>query len=217
MIELFLVRHGKTVWNQEHRLQGARGNSELLEENIHHIDALAARLKSEDFAAIYSSPLKRAFQTASRLAADLNYQKPIQIAEALREIDFGVIEGKRDEELKPEYQEQVKFFFNEPEKYDQTVLKGESYLQAAQRTKMFVMKLLEIYPDHSKIVLVSHGGILNVMINALLEIPLKDYRRHGGITNVSLTKVDVLDDGSAKLVTFNNTEHLENLEPTDTI
>ncbi|BDR56153.1 histidine phosphatase family protein [Xylocopilactobacillus apis] len=217
MIELYLVRHGKTEWNDEHRLQGAWGDSPLLKEDLHRVKALAERLEGIEFAEIYSSPLKRAFETAQLLAKAMNYEKPIRIAEALREFDFGVMEGKRDEDLPEKYQAEVSYFFKEPEKYNGEKLHGESYQQAALRTKNFIISLLKTYSDQSKIILVSHGGILNILINALLQIPLKDYRKHGGITNASLTRVNVNDDHSAQLIDFNNTDHLNYLDSTDTI
>lgn len=217
MIKLYLVRHGKTIWNQEHRLQGAWENSPLLKADLQRIYALGHRLASEKFAAIYSSPLKRSFETAQYLAAAINYPRPIHVAEALREFDFGVMEGKRDEDLPQKYQAQVTNFFKKPEEFNGAAIHGESYQQAAQRTKLFILNLVDVYPDQSKIICVSHGGILNIMINALLEIPIKDYRKHGGITNASLTRLDVNDDYSAKLLDFNNTDHLKDSDASDTI
>ena len=217
MVQLYLVRHGKTIWNQEHRLQGARGDSPLIEGELYQIDALAKRIQNLDYVAIYSSPLKRALDTAKRLVNSLNNQNPIQISEALREIDFGNLEGKRNEELPLAARKQLGYFFNEPEKYNASVVRAESYQQAAKRTNEFVLSLVDHYSNNSKIILVSHGGILNVMINSLLGIPLKDYRRHGGITNASLTRIDVEGNNQARLVDFNNTDHLKNINPSDTI
>lgn len=217
MIKLYLVRHGKTVWNQEHRLQGAWENSPLLKNDLQRIYALGHRLAKQKFAAIYSSPLKRSFETAQYLAKVMKYSQPIHVAEALREFDFGVMEGKRDEDLPQKYQFQVANFFKRPEEFNGRAIHGESYQQAAQRTKLFVVSLVDFYPSNSKIICVSHGGILNIMINALLQIPIKDYRKHGGITNASLTRLDVNDDYTAHLIDFNNTDHLKNLDSSDTI
>ena len=62
-MELYLIRHGKTIWNAENRLQG-RTDIELNEEGIAAAKELGEKLKNIHFDMIYSSPLKRAFNTA---------------------------------------------------------------------------------------------------------------------------------------------------------
>lgn len=208
MVRLFLVRHGKTVWNNERRLQGAWGDSSLIKKDLDQIDRLGHRLKGIDFADFYSSPLKRAFKTSLRLAESMDYQRPIRIAESLREINFGKLEGKRDEDMPAEDQLQINYFFKVPEKYDSILIKGESYQEAAERSRQFVTNLVDTYPCDAKIILVSHGGILNVMINAMLNIPLSDYRKHGGIKNVSLTQLEVEPNYKTRVIDFNNVDHI---------
>ena len=67
MTELFLVRHAETVFNQQRRIQG-QSESDLSETGVMQAEALARRLAREEFSAIYSSDLKRAYQTAEHAA-----------------------------------------------------------------------------------------------------------------------------------------------------
>lgn len=217
MIELYLVRHGKTVWNNEHRFQGAWGDSPLVEKDLIRINNLAKRLEGTKFAAIYASPVKRAFQTAQLLAKEMHYDQPVRVAEAIREINFGLAEGKTTLDLAPDLQSEMHLYFNEPAKYDGSLTKGESYREAGARTQFFIKTLLDTYPDGSKIILVAHGAILNILINAALGTPLNDYRKRGGLANVSLSILDVSKDKPADLVVFNDKKHITDEEASDTI
>ena len=91
-MELYIVRHGKTIWNKERRLQGSI-DIELAEEGIEAAELLHDQLISSNitFDRIYSSPLKRAKKTAE-IIRGLN-DTDIIIDQRLREISFGVEEG----------------------------------------------------------------------------------------------------------------------------
>ena len=56
-MKLYFVRHGRTVWNQEGRFQGASGDSPLLPESIDTLKQLGQYLKEIPFNQIYSSDL----------------------------------------------------------------------------------------------------------------------------------------------------------------
>lgn len=60
---IIFVRHGKTQWNVTGRLQGAHGDSPLIDtpEVKADLKALAAYLKLANLSAVYSSPLNRAY------------------------------------------------------------------------------------------------------------------------------------------------------------
>ena len=68
MLQIILVRHGETYWNQERRIQGGSSNTQLTEVGKRQAEALAQLLKDKNIAAIYSSPLQRALNTAQAIA-----------------------------------------------------------------------------------------------------------------------------------------------------
>src|SRR5215217_8566820 len=93
--ELILLRHGETEWNALGLLQGHR-DSPLSAEGLRQADALAARLATVSFSALYSSDLGRALQTAGRIAARTGHQ--VHADARLRERGLGVLEGLTREE-----------------------------------------------------------------------------------------------------------------------
>ena len=63
---MLLIRHGESTWNQERRIQGNLDPG-LSDQGKTQAALLAARLKGRPFAALYTSPLRRALDTAAIL------------------------------------------------------------------------------------------------------------------------------------------------------
>ena len=89
---IYLTRHGETEWNIEKRLQG-RGDSPLTENGIQRAKELRDRIKNIDIDVIYSSPIKRALNTANILRGNKNID--IVTDDSLMEMCFGDYEGKK--------------------------------------------------------------------------------------------------------------------------
>ena len=85
---IYIIRHGKTEMNGRHVLQ-SRSNQPLNEEGVRQAEAACDRLKGIHFSHVFSSPLKRAVQTAQIVAP---YAEP-QLDERLIEMDCGPYEG----------------------------------------------------------------------------------------------------------------------------
>lgn len=164
-MELYLIRHGKTIWNKDNRLQGSK-NIELAEEGIEAAKKLGEELKNTDFDYVFSSPLDRAYNTAV-LATQNRFS--ITKDENLREINFGDLEGHTYEEME-NADHPSRYFFTAPEKF-QPAPNGESLESVCQRTKKFVQTIIEpIYTKNpeARIMLVAHGA-LNKAIMCYLE------------------------------------------------
>lgn len=86
---LYVVRHGKTAWNLEHRCQGI-SDIPLIEEGREKAKELSSLVKTLDIDVVISSPLKRALETAKLLT---NNEMPINIDDRLIERDWGMNEG----------------------------------------------------------------------------------------------------------------------------
>ena len=112
-MELYIVRHGKTMWNEQGRLQG-HVDIPLNEEGREAAIRLQSRLSDICFDAIYSSPLKRAHETAELICGSRKI--PIITDDRLLEISFGDMEGIHCDDWFDE-KSPYRFFFTDPSRY----------------------------------------------------------------------------------------------------
>ena len=87
---LYIMRHGKTEWNELHKLQG-RTDIPLNEEGRQMAKIAGEKYKDINFDVCYCSPLVRAKETAKLVLEGRNV--PIIYDERLREMSFGIYEG----------------------------------------------------------------------------------------------------------------------------
>lgn len=99
-MRLILVRHGETDWNQQHRLQGL-GDLGLNETGRRQAEALAQALKNERVEAIYTSPLKRAWETSCAIGRF--HQVEVATLDELKELDAGEVDGLTYEEMRSQH------------------------------------------------------------------------------------------------------------------
>ena len=99
-VRLLLARHGETVFNVTGRWQG-QGNSPLTERGLAQARELGRALAQESIAAVYSSDLGRAVQTAREVAVP--HGLDVQMEPRLREIDVGGWTGKNGDEIEAAY------------------------------------------------------------------------------------------------------------------
>src|SRR5512136_313555 len=100
-MRFYFVRHGQSEANVQRVISNRDLPHPLTELGRRQADALAQALADVPLAAIYSSPIIRAVQTAQIVAASNGL--PLEIADALREPDCGIMEGRADEEAWAEH------------------------------------------------------------------------------------------------------------------
>lgn len=168
MKRIFIVRHGKTQWNLEKRLQGAHGNSPLLLADLTDYQRLATYLAQYSFTAWYSSPIPRALATAQVVQMQLGQQAPIQPVPDLAELGFGLWEGELRADLvarSPQLFAKLSRRENDPEL---AALGVEDFEQARHRFARAIYKISEqLGPDDNALVF-SHGGISQLGIKTLV-------------------------------------------------
>ncbi len=111
MTTLYLIRHGETPWNVEGRYQGQL-DPPLNEQGHQQAQATANQLASLGFAAIYSSDLARAHQTAAALAEKTGL--PIQLDPRLREINQGQWEGILIDDIRARWPQEIRHWEQDP-------------------------------------------------------------------------------------------------------
>lgn len=150
MTTILLARHGETDWNREGRFQGwadpplnATGRAQAVD--------LSVQLMAEELAAVYSSPLRRAYETAEVVAASRGLE-PVTV-DALREVDVGSWSGLSRAEIEQRFPEQYARWLD----YGQGWEDGETYEQLVDRVVGALQELAEAR-DGQRILAVTHGG-----------------------------------------------------------
>ena len=202
LTKLLLVRHGVTIWNHVSRYQG-HTDVELSDTGREQARLLADRLSTEKITAVYSSDLKRAYETASILAAP--HQLRVQMAEELREINFGVWEGLTYKEISEKYKELAEKWYQSPATV--RIPKGETFVELKERAYNAVLKLLK-ENDPGTIIVVAHGGTIRAIICGLLDIDLN----HAFRIQQDNTALNIIqyNQGFIVLSLLNDTNHLNN-------
>jgi broad specificity phosphatase PhoE len=197
-----LVRHGETAWNRQRRIQGSRSNTQLSETGYDQADRIAALLKGERIDAIYSSPLKRAVNTAQTLATACGQQ--VRALPELQEIDAGEMDGLSEKEMGPGHLA----FWNEWRKGDPDLRlpAGESLEELQKRVWWAVERIIERHTDDT-VVVVGHLFTNLVIICGALGLDLRNMRRLR-LAPASISVVEFTTHGNTLLL-FNDTCHLE--------
>lgn len=154
MTTLWLVRHGETDWNREGRWQGQAPHAPTLNVTGRaQALGLAMQLQGRDFAAIYTSDLQRAQDTARTLAHQV--AAPLYFEPRLREMNLGVWEGMLTEELTRRYPSELR----EREVNPLTARPpggGETVAEVVTRVRAAADDIAQRHASAS-VVLVSHG------------------------------------------------------------
>lgn len=161
---LYIIRHGKTDWNIEHRLQG-RTDVPLNAEGLRMAQEAAARYRQVHFDVCYCSPLIRAFKTAQILLEGRDV--PIITDDRLIEMGFGVYEGTANCFDIPNCP--MKVFFKHPEDYKVPVEGGESMDELFARTGEFLKEVVEPDLAAGKDVLIVGHGAMNSCITCQVK------------------------------------------------
>jgi probable phosphoglycerate mutase len=198
---VLVIRHGETAWNVDARIQGhldiplnARGHWQAAR--------LAAALADEELAAVYSSDLQRAWQTAAPLAAAAGL-RPVT-DRGLRERAFGHFEGRTFTEIEQHWPEQAGRWRRRDPHFGPEG--GERLADFHARVVATARRLVTGHPDRT-IALVAHGGVLDCLYRAATRIDLQA-PRSWQLGNASINRLLASDEGFT-LVGWNDTGHLE--------
>lgn len=197
-MELYLVRHGEA----EDDIRGTIGgemDDPLTERGREQARALARRLASLALDAIYASPLIRARETADILAAG-RPAAPV-IEEGLAEKRLGVLAGLPRAEAKVRYPQ----YFGEGAR-DLVPPGAESYEAFFARVKEALGRIRAAHSSDGAVLVVSHGGPVNVLLQDLLGIDLARFPLFS-LGDTSLSHLTVHPD-RAICRFVNSTRHL---------
>jgi broad specificity phosphatase PhoE len=203
MAKLILARHGETEWNVEKVFRG-RADVNLNEVGIKQAELLGKHLGNWELEAIYSSPVKRALDTANIVARYM--EVAVCIAEGLTDFDFGEWQSLSEQEVKRLYPAILNDWQSSPHKV--RMPGGENLDDVKKRTAEVVDEVLSRH--HGNVLLVSHRVVLKVLICSLLGL---DNSHFWNISQdvCGLTIFDYVD-GRFVLTKHNDTSHLRELQ-----
>jgi broad specificity phosphatase PhoE len=200
----FLVRHGATDNNVAHPpvLQGSRTDIDLSHTGRHEAARVGSLLSRYPLAAVYSSPLRRAVQTAEQIA--LPHSLLVQRVELLREADIGRWEGMSWEEVARTEPELLSRFQEDSGRFGYP--EGENMEQVLRR---IAPEMDQLFSRHAGqyIAIVGHNVTHRVFVCSVLGLPLAKSRQitHANC-GVSVVKYRA---GRAHLITLNAGFHLD--------
>ncbi|WP_353239004.1 histidine phosphatase family protein [Limnohabitans sp.] len=202
---ILAIRHGETAWNVETRLQGHL-DIPLNDTGLLQADRLARALTGREMVdAIYASDLSRTHTTAQALAHAMGHTVRTHVG--LRERHFGVFQGHTFAEVEAEWPEHaVQWRKRIP---DWTPPGGgESLLRLHER---IVDTVNELAAQHTgqQMVLVAHGGVLDVLYRAATRLDLQAPRTWS-LTNTAVNRLLWTPEGLS-LVGWGDTSHLDAL------
>ena len=148
---IYIIRHGQTDWNIEHRTQG-QTDIALNTNGIEQAELIAQKIQNLKIDSIISSDLKRAYMTAQIINKKFN--KTIETDKRLREFCFGTLEGIIRDKIT---QETWKDFNDNPKHY-----KAETKEEVFNRIKSFINDLKTININQN-ILFVTHGGTIKMI------------------------------------------------------
>jgi probable phosphoglycerate mutase len=185
---ILLARHGETDWNRDNRFQG-HADPPLNDTGRAQAAELAERLAGDELAAVYSSPLRRAFETAAAIAEPHGLE-PVRL-DALREVDVGSWQGLTRAEVEQRFPDQYARWLDHEQGWED----GETYEAMGERV---VRAMLELAVAHEgqRILAATHGGPIRAAYANTQGVPHAEARRHGPpVGNAYLVELTVEPGG----------------------
>lgn len=184
-MRVLLARHGETDWNAVGRIQG-QSDTVLNDNGRLQADQLAQKLKTCGIQVerIYSSPQKRAAETAERVGVCLNQKA--ELVKELREISFGIWEGHSWEEIGVRWAEEYAQY--ERDRMHVAPSKGECYRTMLERVLPALYSIVK--GKESTVLVVAHSAVIKGVLCWLDGCNFADINRTYPLANASWVELD---------------------------
>ncbi|PSB06101.1 histidine phosphatase family protein, partial [filamentous cyanobacterium Phorm 46] len=175
MTRIILVRHGKSTYNQERRIQGRLDKSVLTEAGRAGAKQVGDILGSIDFDAAYTSPLQRAKETAEIIVSRLTNPPELQPTDKLMEIDLPLWEGMLRQDAIDQFPKAYQQWQQHPDKFSMKIPSPEGEIEHFPVLAIFANARnfwKELFSRHTSgtILVVGHNGINRALIATASEI-----------------------------------------------
>ncbi len=166
--KIVLTRHGETDWNRDRRFQG-QADIVLNETGRAQVRALAAALAGERFDIAYTSPLRRAAESAAILGAALGVE--VRTCDALKEVHVGSWAGLTVSEVETRFPDGHRRWVDSQAGWDD----GETYDELGIRVVEGLRRIGAAHPD-AHVLAVTHGGPIRAILAAIRGLPFEASR-----------------------------------------
>jgi probable phosphoglycerate mutase len=215
-----LVRHGESTYNLQRRVQGHLDASVLTETGRADAGQVGVALQDLSFTAIYSSPLKRAKETAELVRSTLNQNNgaaapALQITDHLKEINLPLWEGLTFDEVETNYPEGYKAWRQCPHELRMDISMPDGSVKPFypvpalyEQARLFWHHVLPHHPNET-ILVVAHSGINRCLINTAIGLQPDAYQSlHQSNCGISVLNFAGTFGSSVQLESVNLTAHL---------
>lgn len=196
-MKIYLVRHGQTLFNLKHRIQGWC-DSFLTDLGIEQAKALGVGLKDTTIDVAYSSTSERAIDTAKYIIGDRNIE--LNSIKGLKEIHFGSLEGEYEKDC----------LASDGSSHDKGFVEfgGETLAMCQARMNKTINDIVHKHPDQD-VVIVTHGGAIMCALLSLFEMEVSYFRSKGNhIENCSISIIEYIDN-EYNLISISDTSYIE--------
>ncbi|MCW3819654.1 histidine phosphatase family protein [Micromonospora sp. DR5-3] len=166
-----LARHGRTAWHSPNRYAG-RSDIPLDEYGAEQAAALGRWAAGQGFTSLVCSSMRRAQDTAAPAATSTGLVP--RVDDRLRELDFGIAEGRTLDELRAADPSMVERFVADPATHH--FPGGERPADAVQRALAGLAEAVAADPG-GRLLVVAHNTLIRLMTCAVLGLPIGEYRR----------------------------------------
>ncbi|XHX81201.1 MAG: histidine phosphatase family protein [Stenomitos frigidus ULC029] len=213
---IILVRHGESSFNVERRVQGHGDKSTLTEAGQRSADQVGVALSDLSFDAVYSSPLRRAKDTADRILSRLKTPPvaPLQITDSLKEINLTEWEGRLFSEIAEQDPEGYRNWQRQPHKLKMAAPDADGAAEYYPVPALFEQAEAfwrELLPRHEgqTVLLVAHSGINRALISTAIGLPSDRYQAvHQSNCGISVLNFAGGFGDAVQIESLNLTAHL---------
>jgi len=183
---IILVRHGETDWNRDRRFQG-QADVVLNETGRAQVRVLAAELAGEAFSIAYTSPLRRAAESAEILAATLGLE--VRPCNALMEVHVGSWAGLTVPEVETQFPDGHRRWLDSRAGWED----GETYDELGMRVVKGLGRIGADHPD-TQVLAVTHGGPIRAILAAIRGLSFEaSHNEIAFVENCEAVRVTIQD------------------------
>jgi broad specificity phosphatase PhoE len=202
--ELLLVRHGQSTANAKGIWQGQM-EFPLSERGRAQASLAGHGLSGEPFEGLYSSPLSRALETAEIIRDRAGFEVQVVPVDGLSERNGGILEGHTWAEQEQRNPELAKKFLAIPEEERWALVGAETDEEVIARFEEALSSIRAIHPGGSRIVVVSHGGVMRAFLRERFGTGVLPGAQRAA--NASITRMQ-WDETGPRLLEVASTAHL---------